>query len=328
MIRFFKSPQPAALFAIPLIVILLWAERFFDFPPAPETYEMPLWTLFALLFTSLPSWINFFIFVSLISFQAIYLNLLANKHEVLYRNSYLPALFYVLLVSAIPSFLLIHPIHFVSLILLRIFDKVFSFHKHGRMILSIFDCGFLAATAALLYFPAIPILLLLMFSLSIMRPFNIREWLVLIIGYLVPFMFLSVLKFWNYELEEFWTQFFAKIMEPAGKMHMPSSLELQVLIVVVLFMLLLSWMRLRANYYKNIIRARTYQQILFFSFVLGIVSIFFSKDPGRINLIILTIPVSLWFAYYFVSQKKKMWFVEALLWVFIASIAWNHFAGI
>ncbi len=327
MIRFFKSPQAAALFSIPLIVILLWAERFFVFPIAQDAYQMPLWSLFVFVFNTLPSWLNFFIFVTLISFQAIYFNLLVNKHEVLYRNSYLPALFFVLLVSAIPSFLVIHPIHFVSLILLRIFDKIFSFHKHGRMIVSIFDCGFLAATAALLYFPAIPIFLLLLFSISIMRPFNIKEWLVLVIGYIVPFMLLSVIKFWNHGLVEFWNQFFAKLLEPMSKMEMPSSLEFQFLSVVLLFMLLLSWMRLRANYYKNIIRVRTYQQILFFSFVLGIASIFFSKDLNRIHFIILAIPVSLWFAYYFVSQKKKLWMVEFLLWIFIGSILWNHIAG-
>ena len=327
MIRFFKSPQPAALFSIPLIVILLWAERFFVFPVASESYSMPLWSLLSLAFKSMPSWINFFIFVALISVEAIYFNLLVNKHEVLYRNSYLPALFFVLFVSAIPSFLVIHPIHFVSLILLRIFDKIFSFHKHGRMIVSIFDCGFLAATAALLYFPAIPILLLLMFSLSIMRPFNIKEWLVLLIGYALPFMFLSVLKFWNHELIEFWNGFFAHMVEPIDKMVYPTSLELRFLSGVLLLMVLLSWLRLRANYYKNIIRVRTYQQILFFSFALGIASIFFSKDLHWIHFLILVIPLSLWFAYYFVSQKRRMWLVEGLLWIFIGSILWNHIVG-
>jgi hypothetical protein len=326
MIRFFKSPQPAALFAIPLIIIFLWAERFVSFPFSNDVYTMPLWSLLQDFFKMLPSWLSVLIFVLLISFEAIYFNLLVNRHEVLYRNSYLPALFFALFVSATPEFLTIHPIHLVNLILLRIFDKVFSLHKQNRAILAVFDCGFLAGLAALLYLPAIPFVLLLMFSLSIFRPFNIREWLVLLVAYALPFLFLSVIKFWQHELISFWDSFFSQLLVHPRSFKFNEELPLLVLAGVLGFILILSWLRLRANYYKNIIRVRTYQQILFFSFVLGIFSLYLSKDFGLIHYVIFAIPVSLWFSYYFVSQKKKLWMVEFLLWVLIGTIAWNHIA--
>lgn len=326
MIRFFKSPQPAALFAIPLIVILLWAERFNSLPLRLDSYTMPLWSLMESFFLFLPSWLNFLIFVLIISFEAIYLNLLVNKHEVLYRNSHLPALFFVLYVSAIPEFITVHPIHLVNLILLRIFDKIFSMYKHDKAIVTSFDCGFLAGLAALLYLPAIPILILMMFTLSIMRPFHIREWLVMIIGYLVPFLFLSVIKFWNHELLAFWREFFNRLSGRTPNMVMPEYLPIQILAGVLIFILLLSWLRLRANYYKNIIRVRTYQQILFFAFLLGIFSIYLSRDLAYIHFVIFAIPLSLWFSYFFVSQKKRLFLTECLLWVLIGSIIWNHIA--
>ncbi len=324
MIRFFKSTQPAALFAIPLIVILLWAERFSSFPIAKDYYSMPLWTLFEGFFLQMPNWLNLLLFIIIISFEAIYFSLIVNKHEVLYKNSYLPALFFVLFISSTPAFLVIHPIHFVNLILLRIFDKIFSLHKNNRAIISIFDCGFLAATAALLYFPAIPILLLMMFTLSIVRPFHIREWLVLLIGYSIPFLFLSVFKFWNHELPAFWHGFFEKLFEKTPPLSFPSDLPLQVMVGVLAFILLLSLLRLRANYYKNIIRIRTYQQLLFFIFVLGILSVYLSRDLAWIHFAIFAMPVSIWYSYYFVSQRKKLWLTEGLFWVFVGVIIWNH----
>ncbi|HNS12855.1 MAG TPA: DUF6427 family protein [Bacteroidia bacterium] len=324
MIRFFKSTQPAALFAIPLIVILLWAERFSSFPVTKDHYPMPLWNLFESFFVMIPNWLSLLLFIAIISFEAIYFNLIVNRHEVLYKNSYLPSLFFVLFISSIPDFLAIHPIHFVNLILLRIFDKVFSLHKNNRAIVAIFDCGFLAATAALFYFPAIPILLLLMFTLSIVRPFHIREWLVLIIGYTIPFLFLSVFKFWNHELPIFWQGFFEKLSEKTPSFTFPDILPLQVIAGLLILMLILAWLRLRANYYKNIIRIRTYQQLLFFTFFLGILSVYLSRNMALINFAIFAMPVSIWYSYFFVSQKKKLWITEGLLWIFIGTIIWNH----
>ncbi len=326
MIRFFKTTQPAALFSIPLIVIVLWGQRFLNFPVYNDSYSMPLWDMLQDVFLVLPSWLNLLVFCAIISLEAIYFNLLLNKHDVLYKNSYLPALCFVLFISSNPAFLVIHPVHLVNLILLRIFDKLFSFYKQNKAIASIFDCGFLAALAALLYFPAIPVLLLLMFALAMMRPFNVREWLVMLIGYLVPFMFLSVWNFWNHELHLFWKNFFAHFRAPVKAFQLPPSLALQFMGGVLLLLLLLSLFRLRKNYYKNIIRVRGYQQLQFLFFLLGLLSIYLSKELSWIHFGILAIPWALWFSYFLLSQKRKMWMAEGLLWLLIVAIVWNHVA--
>jgi hypothetical protein len=64
------------------------------------------------LFAKLPSGLNWLIMVSLVSFSAIYINQITNKHEILYKNSYLPAFVYALFISSVPEFLTVHPIHF------------------------------------------------------------------------------------------------------------------------------------------------------------------------------------------------------------------------
>lgn len=139
-------------------------------------------------------------------------------------------------------------------------------------------------------------------------------------------LFLSVIKFWNHELLAFWREFFNRLSGRTPNMVMPEYLPIQILAGVLIFILLLSWLRLRANYYKNIIRVRTYQQILFFAFLLGIFSIYLSRDLAYIHFVIFAIPLSLWFSYFFVSQKKRLFLTECLLWVLIGSIIWNHIA--
>ena len=132
MIRFYKSPQPVTLFSIPLIILILWAQAMPSMAPVVTTDSMLLWKTVAGWFNGWPNWLNFLLMVSLVSFNAIYLNLVCNKHEVLYKASYLPAFVFALFISCRPEFLVFHPIHFVNLIFIRVFDKSFSLLKSSQ----------------------------------------------------------------------------------------------------------------------------------------------------------------------------------------------------
>ena len=73
MIRFFKSPQPAALIVIPFIVLILWGQRAMNMPVSHDETVMPLWGLIAGFMEAMPSFLRFLIFGGMISLQAIYL---------------------------------------------------------------------------------------------------------------------------------------------------------------------------------------------------------------------------------------------------------------
>src|SRR5688500_17263943 len=99
MIRFFKSSQPATLVIIPFVVMVLWMQTAFRIMPVTDENSMPLWQPLSAFFSVFPSWLNYLFMVTMISLQAIYFNVLLNKHEVLYRNSFLPALMFALFIS-------------------------------------------------------------------------------------------------------------------------------------------------------------------------------------------------------------------------------------
>src|SRR4051812_5010738 len=99
MIRFFKSQQPATLFIIPLIVFILWFQAFFKHSFISNENGAPLYKLFLTVLGSLPFFLQVLIAMSFISIEAIYLNNIKNRYEVLYKSSYLPAFMYVLLMS-------------------------------------------------------------------------------------------------------------------------------------------------------------------------------------------------------------------------------------
>lgn len=324
MIRFFKSPQPASLIVIPAIILILWGQAFMNCFPVMEVSAQPVWKLFLVIFKSLPSGVNWVIMVSLVSFSAIYINQISNRHEVLYKNSYLPAFVYALFISSVPEFLTVHPIHLVNLILLRVFDKSFSLIKNDSPVPSIFDSSFLSALAALIFFPAFIIIPVMIIALSLLRQFNFREWLIMFIGFSLPYFFVSVWMYWNHDLLYFWKDYTERFVHLKPEITIVFTPQLMALTVLFGIWLVLGLGKLRMNYLKNVIRARIIQQVLFLFLVFGIGSIFLGQKISVVNFSLLAIPFSIFAGYYLLSAKKRIQFYEIFLWMVIAAIVWNH----
>jgi hypothetical protein len=327
MIRFFRSPQPAALIVVPFIVLVLWGQRFFDLPYAPASDGGPLWALLVRVLGVLPGFVRFLLAAGTVSLSAIYFNLMVNRHEVLYKNSYLPSLFYALLASASVELLAFHPVHLVNLVLLRVLDKTFDLYKHDRPVRGLFDGGFLSGLIGLFYPPAGWLVILVLLGILLLRPFSFRELLIHIVGLFLPYFFFSVLAYWNGGLVAAWSALLEPFRTPRWLPGIRPEEAHQVLGVIAGLLFLLALLKLRANYYKNTIRTRTYQQIVLLIIVSGAGSLFYTGPIGWQQTQLFLIPAALLLAYYFVSAKRRMWFFETMLWVLMGVVVWNHFGG-
>jgi hypothetical protein len=324
MIGFFKSQQPATLFVIPLVVFILWFQAFFNHPFIVE-YSAPLYALSTIVLKALPSFVQVLIAVALISTEGIYLNNLMNRYEVLYKNSYLPAFMYALMMSLASPLLLFHPLILANLFLIRALDKIFALFKNESPISQLFDSGFLIAIASLFYFPAASFFILFLVSLSILRPLNFREWMIAFTGFLLPYFFLSVYFFWTNQLKNGWKTITSNYLPQHLKIDFVLAKPLIILLTVLGLLFLLSLNLLRQNFYKNVIRTRSNQQILLLFFVLAAASSFLLQRISFYHFTLLAIPLSAFFAYYFLAAKRRAWLTELLMWLVVIVIAWNHF---
>jgi hypothetical protein len=323
MIRFFRSPQPAALFVIPFIAIVLWLQGWFSLPVYPGGITTPLWSALVPLFNALPSWLNVLVMVAVVSGGAIYFNLLINRYDVLYKNSYVPALLYVLLASSLTPVLEVHPLHFINLLLLRIMSSVFSFFKKERAVPQLFNGGFLISVAVVLYLPLFPLLLFYLFTLALMRDFNLREWLTALVGMALPFFYLAVWWFPDTLMDQLqllreyitaykipgWTHFSENVYWLSG---------------YLVFLLILGLLRLRSHYYKNIVRTRMYQQVVLLLLLFAAAVTYLMGGCRPVNFLLLIIPMSIVMAYYLISAKRRQWLYEFMLWILVGLIVWNH----
>ncbi len=324
MIRFFKSLQPATQIIVPIIVFIFWIRMIFHSYPVSDLKILPFWSLISNFLLALPSWINFILLFGLISIEAIYLNVILNKHEVHYKNTFLPSFIFALLISSTPELMQFHPIHLINLILLLIINRAFTLFKNEFPVSALFDCGFLVGVAALIYFPAVILLPFLLSTLFILRPFRLKELLITIIGILLPYFFLSTYLFWNHALIPFWKTYMSYFQNIDPQILIVKNIKILILGISIGTLLILSILKLRMNYRKNIIRTRGYQQVFFILLILNTAWLLLTEKIKIIHFSFLIIPVSVFCSYYFVSARKGKWIFEFILLGLISIIIWNH----
>ncbi len=324
MIRFFKSTQTANLLIIPIILLIFWARTMFNANPVLDASDLPIWNLIASFLMHFPSWLNFIFLFTIVTSQVLYLNFMLNRHEVLYKNSFLPALIFTLFISSTPQLMQFHPVIIVNFIVIFILDRIFYLYKSNSNFSRLFDCGLLAGISALIYFPCIILLPMMLATLWVLRPFRLKEWLIVISVFLLPFFYASIYYFWNHTLQEFWITYMNHFGISNLSFEINRSLPLMLLSIFSVVIFLLSSSKLIFNYRKNTIRTRSYQQVFFIYFLFGFGWLLFSNRIQLIQFTFMIIPMVIFCSYYFLSAKRRMWAYESLLLIWIGLIVWNH----
>ncbi|MEO8086209.1 MAG: DUF6427 family protein [Bacteroidota bacterium] len=321
MIRFFKTIQPAALFTIPVLALILWFPGFLRAESPPTTYDSLLLNWVA----TLPPFVQVIISILLVSLGAVYLNYVINKHDVIYQHSYLPALFYVILMSFHRDVILFHPLLAANLVVIRAFDKTFSLFKNDAPVSPIFDSSFLLAIATLIYFPSFVLFFPFLYAINKLRSFSFREFMIAVVGFTLPFFFLAVYGFWTDSLGSATHNFFARFSLHKIGEGLIATKPLMGFVIFIAILVLLALFRLRKNFYRNAIKTRSTQEILFLFFLFAVGGLFFLPRISLYHFTLLAIPFSVFLAYYFISARKKLWLYEAMLWILFGFIAAGYF---
>jgi hypothetical protein len=141
--------------------------------------------------------------VLLLYIQAIWLNIIASQHRLFIHSTYLISFSFITLSSLHPSFSSFSPLLLVNFLIILSISEILKLKNASKPNKHLFNIGFYIMIAALIHFSAIFIIFFLFFALLILRPFNIREWVVSILGLLMPIYFLSVYLFCTDSLMRF-----------------------------------------------------------------------------------------------------------------------------
>ena len=287
---------------------------------------MPLYNLLLSVVERIPEWLTAMLVTMLLISQVLHLNHIVRKHEVLYKNSFLPMLFFSVFLVIIPQFMIFHPVLFVNSILIFILDKLFRIYKNPSPLPLIFDTGFLIGVATLIYLPAISLFLLFLVSIFILKTFSWRDLIIGIFGLVLPFFFTFVYYLWVDNLDEMRTIFFLDDLTRIWDTGGIALRGYRITIGVTAVMMLLTLNRIRQNFYKNATRIRNFQQVIFIYLLVALLSLAFTGSVAVYRFALLGIPISIMISYYFLSGKKA-WWNEVLFWLLIATVIVNYVGG-
>lgn len=321
----FRSSQPFALFLLPLITVALWLPAFFDPQPISVEHAMPLYELCCGWLTGQPL-IASGLGIALVLTGAFLLNFLVNSHEVLSRQSYLPALCYTLLMSCAFPQLRLHPLLFANIFLMLAINKLFNTYRRDTAFGPVFDAGFFIAIAALFYFPSIVLFPVVWVGLVVLRAFLWREWVISLTGLIVPFLFAGVYYFWYDQLPYLWED---KILYPIINRFFQFRVtpSFTALLVVLGWIFLLSAGKLVTGIRISKLKTKNSLLVLVWLSFFSAVSMLLAPMVSVTYYSFLAVPLAIFFANYLLLVKRQ-WWGELIFWLLAAAIAFNHLAPI
>lgn len=325
MIKLFRSFNPLN---IVWLAIVLFALRVGYAYSLPAKMSFPFVELFSRLLipvsyqTIIPPIFNLLLASALVFVQAMLINYLINHNNLFGRSTFLPALMYIVVTGLFTPFLMLSPPLLCNFLVIWLLHKVFSFYKGDEVKSVSYDAGMIVAVGTMTYLPFIYMFIAIWIALIIFRPFNWREWVASIIGFITIFFFLAVFYYMNDRLGQFfdiWLPLGAKF--PA---HISINYYNYLVLIPVILILVLCFFKLQQNFFKSYVQTRKSFQLLFFILLIGGFSFYVRLGFVLDHFLLCAVPAAVFIAYYFLYATSR-WFYESLFFLLLASIIYFQF---
>lgn len=316
MLKIFLGNRAGVLFLIPILVIGYFMLE----------YQTNHYSINAMLdygcWGKLKTGLPFFVKIgagSLICINAFFINWLFNTNGYFERNHYICSLLYVVLMSFYHSFFNLDGMlisHTFVLLMLYQFYKLNQNHD-GRK--NVFNGAFFAGIAATFHPPLVLLLPSLFIMVWIIRPFILREFMLVLTGFLLPLFYAAVyMLYFNYTVD------IPFLMQLTHYSVQQVDFLIRAVLFTLLFILGLISIGLRMQ--KSTIRLKKLVGILwvllFIGVLLGTLNFFIFKQIEAFSFLVL--PLSFFLAFAFTNQTFN-WMASILFYATFAYSAFNFF---
>lgn len=185
------------LIAVIVVALVLFLPVFMSPLPSMAIRDThPLYSFVSSLVGDAP-FIKAVLAMGIIGFLAFFLYAIVVSHDMHPKESLLPALFYFLLAIGLPEAISFGPALLASLFLIISLFLILHIYGSNQPFKQVFSASFCVSIAALFYPPAVSFMLFIWLSFLTYRIASWREWVISIIGALIPFLYLITYFFWE-----------------------------------------------------------------------------------------------------------------------------------
>ena len=320
LVRLFRSNQPGVLIGLLVLVPLLFLHHA-QAPAGPTAAAMPLQGLLQALFTTAP-WTQGALLLITIFAIAVQLIGVMGEAELVERRNHLPALLFPVLLATLAAPGTLGPALFGMPFVLWAMRRTWTLTSGGDALSALFDAGLLIGIAAQFYMPFAFLVVVVWASVSVVRPFSWREYLVPLIGTLLIF-YLAWGALTLADVAE-WHPL-RTIARRVPFAPMDNGLFQSVLGALFLAFLAISLYQFARHYNRGVVREQNLRSaFLAFVATLGVVIGLVSALNKWYPPVLLAVPLALLFTFALVGTRRP-WLSEAAGVVLLAMAAWKQF---
>ena len=318
-----KSNRSVNLLLFPFFGIILWLNSLL----VPYSYDFYLGENKSLLFSPISkitdgyNLIKVGISLFLVIFVGFLIQQVNDKFGFIRARTKLPASIYVIIIGGFTTLHTLHPVYFAAIFLLLAIHSFFAIFNNPNTPGFILKTGLYLGIGSLFYFNlfiVFPAFLIGIFILS--REIHWREFVILFIGFIIPFIFAFGFAFYTNQLLEVLYNFERNIVTPVN--HFKSDIPLQLFLVLLLIFTIIASFVLLQQYDTRKISTRKYYSIFLVIFVFSMFSFIFVPATSVEILVISAIPVTFLISNFYVSIQSKFWseLLFSILFLFVLFI--------
>ena len=230
--------------------------------------------------------------------------LLCIKQEVSDKQNLIPGFIYIVFASVLNCTSALHPCLIANLFLIASLHRLFSIYREELSLAAVFDSAFLLGIGGLFYTPVFTFILIPFISLIILKPFKLREWILVICGLLLPLLLSVALLFlFNQPLELLQNSILSSFI-PAHKFVFGKGSFLIHSITALLVFLGLINSFLRAGNPK--IKTQKIKNILLWCLLCGASAVFVLNETPFFFGILLIVPISIFIGDFLGNLKNSV----------------------
>ncbi|GEM_PF-1375263 len=315
MLSFFKSNNPGVV--VFYIAYLAVFRICFVFAPLDAgyvfTHTEPLSHLFfALLKNPLLSyiWLSPFLAAILSFIQALLINNIVNENKILAKKNYLAGLLFIIVSSFFKESLFLSPALLSLTFVILSTQRMFSLIKKEKAFGDVFDVGFLIAVAALFYFPAILFILFAYIGVGTMRAFSYRDWVIILLGFISPYIVMFTWYFWFDKTGVMLTEL-ANIHGQTWLSGLALTPLDWMLLAALLLLTAMALALLPGALYSSLIQVRKFSTSLIMLLLLIILAFSLQQTAHLSHWVLVSLPLAIIFSMVLMQIKNK-WVSEVM----------------
>jgi hypothetical protein len=306
ILRLFSGDKPGSALIILIFGIILWLPAFFSHTPvgiSSSGYLSFGGSLSSFAFGN--PLLSRMIACLFLSFQAFLIVRLNVMYMLIQQKNYLPALFFISITSFYLPLMNFSGYIFSSFFFILILMLLFSVYKKEPNSYRFFEAGLVLGIGSLFYPRLIYFLPFIWIVSIILRPFYWREWVLPVIGMILPYIFIvAYLYLTNNNI----LNVFISLWMELTSISFTFKLEWNYLVIAgfIFFLIVIASLYMLRVFQFRKIYIRNYYLSFFWLFFISLVAFFFLShfDPGI--LYVFALPVSFILSNYFKNSRPSL----------------------